>query len=366
MSTQFIINAIRDILPTLQEPYPKELVEYTNSLYSLSKVKQVLNPQYEIARYHLCCYLTVEKFRSRLSLPEPMFEKIPIPGRKLRSVMLEFKGGLTKRKETASQVTPRKRRRRYDQLPTPRSTGKRTHRSPTKASFNPYLTPESARSSKHSQIIDIDSNDFKPKSGKSMRARLMAAAQETSQSESGAQRSVKRKITRSPKKLTTRRSTGTKREITTALLISFCNRFYIPEDTTKNIMDTYRTYHLRIRNPWGLLCGLTAVAFICLNSDIVNNKIGVRSKLYRTLQKYQSGGLTIDNIKEWTHIVQTLCSEEPWIKILQERNGTGNEMQKFHGIPSLTTFIGQDVCYNSNEASKSYNNWLKELQQTIH
>ncbi len=364
MSTQFIINAIRDILPTLQEPYPKELVEYTNSLYSLSKIKQVLNPQYEIARYHLCCYLTVEKFRSRLSLPEPTFEKIPIPERKLRSVMLEFKGGLLKKSEVMSPMTPRKRKRRYDQLPTPQSSGKRTHRSPTKVLFNPYLTPESGKASKTNEIIDIDSKDFKLKSGRNMRARLMAAAQETQPSEPSTPRSTKRRVRRSLNRLSPHRVSAAKREITTALLISFCNRLYIPENTTGDIMNTYKAYRLRIRNPWGLLCGLTAIAFICLNADIVNNTIGVKSKLYQTLQRYQSGALTIDNIKEWTHIVQTLCAEEPWIKKLQQK-GNENNKPELHGIPSLTSFIGEDVCYNSLESTKSYNNWLQELRKVL-
>lgn len=351
MSTAFIKNAIRDVVPTLEEPYPEELIEYANSLYALSKIRQALNPKYEVARYHLCCYLTVEKLCGRLNLPDPVDDKIPIPNRKVRSAIVDFKRGLTVNSATPPQ-TPRKRRRRRaeHQLLTPPSTGKRNHTRETFKYTNPYLTPSKTPSSK-TPIIDIDSPKYMG-SGKSMRERLRAAA-----SESDEPPRKKRTYTKSPHKAHSK----SKLQISTAMLVSFCNRFYIPESTTRNILNTFQIYHARIKQPWGLLCGLVAISYSDLNHDLMNSRIGFKSKLYEQLQILQTGGLSMDDIVMWVRIVENLCSEEPWLKHLKKLTEEAEGKRKVLGIPSLTSFLDSSVCYHSVESASNYKSWVGGL-----
>ncbi|VEU23406.1 DEKNAAC104634 [Brettanomyces naardenensis] len=354
MSSQFIVNSLRDIVPTLEEPYPRELIDYANSLYSLSKVKQALNPHFEVARYHLCSYLTVEKFRGRLLLPEPTSIKIPIPGRKLRSVILDFRKSMMRPSSSPETPpsTPRKRRRRQKQFPTPSS--KSFKRQALGESGNPYLTPDSTPSSRG--IINLDSKEFSPIKGKkNLQMELLAAAAEDAHDEV---RTPKRRGRKPGQTVTISKGPV----ISTALLVSFCNRFYIQEDTTRKILKTFKEFHLRVKNPWGLLCGLVAISFICLNRDLINNKIGYKSKLYQNLQILQTGGLKMEEIGEWVKIVESLCAEEPWIKELEELPGGKNYRRSVFGIPSLGSFISSSVSYHSVQMDSAYREWLSGIQ----
>lgn len=351
MSHQFIVNAIRDIVPTLEEPYPKEIIDYTNSLYSLSKVKGSLDSQFELARYHLCCYLTIEKFAERLQLPEPSSSKIPIPSRKIRSTVVNFRRSLLARPQQLDTPpsTPRKRRRRR-QLDTPESTGKHPSRRGTPSKLNPYATPESTPS--RNGVINLDSKEFAtPSKAKNIREQLLAAAQEPKEA------SPSPSLSPSGKK---RRRTTQKPTISTAMVVSFCNRFYLSEEITAHILATFSDFHRRVNSPWGLLCGLTAIAFSEINRTLMQNRIGYKSKLYQNLQVLQRGGLRTDEITEWVKIAQHLCSQEPWIKELKLRRET--EYPK--GIASLTSFLTPSVCYHSPEMDRSYRRWINSIQET--
>ncbi|ODV85042.1 hypothetical protein CANARDRAFT_28762 [[Candida] arabinofermentans NRRL YB-2248] len=403
MSNQFILNAFRDILPTESEPFPKELTDYANLLYLTSKSKASLTPQFEVARYHICCYLSAEKFATEFELAEPSVNKIPVPQRKIRSLVNEFKRSLINGGRQSAPTTPKKRRAE-SQLATPQSSGKKKlvssydsvrsnakhlHSPLTPASTpqkhgriqkrlehgdsdieddkeeptydNPYVTPTSTPSKK--RITSIT----KPKTS-SIKDKLQMAANEKDEDDIEEEQwqdvpMKKEKIAKQKPKSKVGKTDGSTGTITTAHLVSFCNRFYLPEEITKNILKTFQDYHYRIRNSWGLLCGLVSIAYLRMNSERVESQLGFKSKFYKNLQLLQNGKLKFEELTNWIKLVENLCGHEKWIRDLDDLYNLKSESQLPFGIPSLNSFISADTCYFSNRMADEYETWVEKISR---
>lgn len=91
MSAQ-VKQSIKDIIPTLPEPIPSQLISHVDSLYKLSLLKlPVLSNNSEIGRYQICAFFAVDKLRHKLELPEPLVDKIPIAPRHLNKIFDDFR-----------------------------------------------------------------------------------------------------------------------------------------------------------------------------------------------------------------------------------------------------------------------------------
>lgn len=367
MTTKLISNAIRDIIPTHPEPYPKELISYSSSLYSSSKTRNcILKNQYEIARYHICVYLTIEKFEKRLDLPEPIVDKIPIPRNLIRKTVLEFK----KKLNLNNNIT------NVNSLPSPRKIAilekikENSKKSNDISGIGSLMTPPTKRIRKLSDIeSDDDISDEDYSSDDSYTPRKKTNKLQLITPNSSPSKNLKLKLQSSsvkPKKRqikklttsTTTTTTTTTNNISTPLLISFCNRFNIPSDITKSILKTYTNYYNRIKNPWGLLCGLVSVVYFKLNKDEIDNKLGFKIEFLLNLQKQQNGGLSKLDLQKWIKLINNLINSEKWFRDL-DISSINNKIEIPISLNSSTSMIDFNTMYFSPIYNQEFENWCK-------
>lgn len=367
MTTKLISNAIRDIIPTHPEPYPKELIDYSSSLYSSSKTRNcILKNQYELARYHICVYLTIEKFEKRLDLPEPIVDKIPIPRNLIRKTVLEFKKNLNLSSNGHGHgVTPSPSPRKIAILEKVKENSKKSDGSGH--GIGSLMTPPTKRIRKLNDIESDsgeDNNDISDEyyssddsyTPKSRQTQLMTPNSSPSKNlkskllSAGSTKPKKRQM----KKLTSCNSTTT--SISTPLLISFCNRFDIPSDITKSILKTYANYYNRIKNPWGLLCGLVAVVYFKLNKDDIDNKLGFKIEFLSKLQLQQNGGLSQSDLQKWLKLINNLINSEKWFRDL-DISSVNNKIEIPISLNSSTSMIDFNTMYFSPIYNEEFENW---------
>ncbi|ODQ82636.1 hypothetical protein BABINDRAFT_159182 [Babjeviella inositovora NRRL Y-12698] len=106
MSSQLIKNALLDVIPTFEGPFPPQLVSYTDTLYNTTSQKLGNLKSLEFARLHVCAYLAVELLRAKLDLPEPRTNKVPVPPRKLQPLLQDFRAAIFSK---SAPVSPAKR-----------------------------------------------------------------------------------------------------------------------------------------------------------------------------------------------------------------------------------------------------------------
>ncbi|KAG7884923.1 hypothetical protein KL938_001180 [Ogataea parapolymorpha] len=359
--SQLILSALRDVIPTLPEPYPREVVDYANYMYISSKQTCPLAAQMEIARFHLCCFLAVEKLKDKFDLPDPNLNRIPAPKRKAAAVLEEFRNQLTGRKRHVEPpITPSKRR--IIELATPESTpGKRranalTPRSTPSKTRNMLATPESTPRSLKTEIKN-EQPLYIGSAAKSLQDKLLAAADEIKGPSKRGRKKGFKMLSMAD------RSLNDDTIITTAHLISFCNKFYLPEDITKNILKTYTNYYYRTKSPWGLLCGLVSIAFLRLNREKVDAKMGFKTQFFKNLQVHENGGLKYNELLDWIALVEKLCETEKWVRDLEDKDLLTTKSKLPFGLPTLNSFIGNQVCYYSDGAIREYENWIGSIKK---
>ena len=78
MSSSQARKALQDVIPNYLGEFTPKLLDYINSLYQLSLRKQAILPnKSEIARFHLCAVVIVEKYKQSFELPTPDVSRIP-------------------------------------------------------------------------------------------------------------------------------------------------------------------------------------------------------------------------------------------------------------------------------------------------
>ncbi|KAH3668790.1 hypothetical protein OGAPHI_002545 [Ogataea philodendri] len=360
--SQFILSALQDVVPTHTGPIPKEVIDYANYLYLSSKSSCPLAAQLEIGRCHLCCFLTVDKFKNKFDLPDPSVNRIPIPKRKAVTVLADFRHKLSGAgsKQGADLLrTPTKRR--VVQLATPETTPGRkrvvdlTEQTTPSKRRNVLNTPESTPKTLRNEEPDkVDAGT----AAKSLQKRLLAAADDV---KGPAKRGRKKGF-----KLLSMadRSLNDDTIITTPHLVAFCNKFYLPEEITRCILETYKHYYYRTKSPWGLLCGLVSIAYLHLNQDKVVQNMGFKTKFFKNLQIHQNGGLKYNELVDWVALVEKLCDNEKWIKDLGGREMLESETKLPFGLPTLNSFVTPRVCYFSDRMEAEYVTWINRIKQS--
>jgi hypothetical protein len=357
MSNLFLKSAIRDIIPTHPEPYPNEILNYANSLYTSSKMSLPLNEE-EIGRYHLCCFVVIEYFQEKYSISDLFTNKIPIKGKKFTNLLSNFRNLLS---QLLLSTTPKSNRIiNLNYLQTPESCG-------LSKSTESYI--DQIRQSKLETIDDIK---------KSLREKLLnesstielATPPSTPQkfnrltsSTMKSSKSLKKNSKLSPYK------SRTKILITTSILITFCNKFYIPEHITKHILQTFKLYKNIINNSWGLLVGLVGISYIRLNNKRIKSNLNLKNCLFENLHKSQHGGLSYQDIKIYIKEISRMILNQKWIK---EINFEINDDYNFHNeytnkkmddyaLNSLTSFIDSSNELISMKDSKYVESWIKKI-----
>lgn len=346
MSNLFISAAIRDIIPTFSQPYPPKLISYANSTYQSTKISLPLNSIEEAARYHICCFAVIEIFKESYNLPDPIMNKIPIPVRRVNSLLPNVRNLLNTIIATAQKTpfsTP-KSNRVIDDLQTPTSE----YTAYTKATES-YI--DQVRNAKLQSIDHVK---------RSLQDKLMSEVTLSPPT-------TPRKQNLSATKYGTK-SKG-KTTITTPVLIAFCNQFYIPEHITVRILQTYKIYRHIVGNSWGLLVGLVGISYLKLNKAQVKRRIGLRARLVENLHNLQQGGLMLNEVKMYIREVTRLVTSQKWIKDAKyESDETeidqdeGNEIE--YALASLTSYIDPSVEYYTMMDSPKVEKWVRTIKRT--
>ncbi|CDK29685.1 unnamed protein product [Kuraishia capsulata CBS 1993] len=124
MTSRLIQQAIQDVIPSQDKPYPPQLISYATTLSLTSTQKsKFLQGGYEFAKYHLSVYAAVVQLKERLNLPDPTTDKIPIPPKQVNNIVNSFLQLIID--PASNPTTPRKRRMTPSLTPSTRSSKKR-------------------------------------------------------------------------------------------------------------------------------------------------------------------------------------------------------------------------------------------------
>lgn len=361
MSKPQVKQSIKDVLPSVPEPYPPKLVSFADSLYSLSVQKQpVLPNRAEIARFHICAYLAVEKYKDSLNLPEPEISKIPVQPRVVNKIMDDFRVNLLNgvRSPASSPVSsPRKRGQGQTPFTTPT---KRSRPNPELATTPKLSSPlkrlQAARdddSSPGSSLHDVDS-PFNPKATKSP-------------------------VKSAPSTPSTPRY---QKQITIADLITFANNFYIPSWITARMVESFldQRHKFTKKSEWLLACGLIHAAYIRVNNRILDSKMGAKTQFQDQLFHYQKGGLMKWNMILWIHMIEDSIKNDPWIVAIERKfvDRTWNakkdprprEMEAKLGkhweiFEKFGSMITANVMFDTKSQNEYYKTWSKKVLDSL-
>lgn len=349
MSLQRAAGAVKDVLPNFTDKIPSKLTDYTENLYmkSNSKLGGVLKPTEEIARYHICAYIAVEKLADRLSLPEPSTDKIPIPPKNLARLVNDFRNGLSNLSPVKGNSSPFKgtepltptRKRTKQILATPSSSKK------LKLDASPAMSPMTPRR-----------RGRPPKN---------ATLENVSPFKSPAKSPVKspgRPRKYSPLK-TDVKSPSKKAQLSPAQIIAFCKKFHLPDEVITNILKSFNFYYGKISNQWCLLCGLVNMAYNVINTSELDSKIGARSKFFNDLHHFQNGGIVKQELHFWLKLVDDILAGEKWIQDLQTEHKDSQTSKPIHSFGNMTQ---QDSIFDSGaKAWKAYDSWAAKIQNEL-
>lgn len=375
MSKHQLVQSLKDTLPTFSGDFPPQLLSYVDSLYLLSHQQlPVLPNRGEVARYHLCAYLGVERCQERLKLPIPLAQKIPLQPKIAEKLLQDLR--LLVVKSPAS--SPRKR------VQTPTSSPSKRQNAPIVGS--PLKRLRVAE--------DLGSDTLPAGNGKL----TVKAENEESPflSKSGVESPFMTKLTnsmdapktptRSPKKsklsaASTPNSPRYIRQLSIADFISFANNFYIPATVTPHILEFFMSqrYKFAKKNEWFLACGLIYAAYIRINDRIMVSAVK-KTELQDQLFQYQKGGLGKQNMVMWLNIIEESVKTEAWIMDLELKYVHNNwtpedttrekeiEAKLGRGYELLLDFgsmISPSHMFNKASQKKYYEVWTKRLLEEL-
>ncbi|CAK7897378.1 hypothetical protein CAAN1_04S02784 [[Candida] anglica] len=302
MSIQ-VKQSIKDIIPTQPDPLPAKLIAHTDSLYklSLSKLPKIPNKA-EIARYHICAYLSIEKLRVNLELPEPVQDKIPIQPKLLERVLDDFR---VKVMGGSPSSTPKS------------SPTKNPMLSPTKASHNPKISSPLKRLQELRDEPQTPSKKLKmgssPSGSKTTPFDMESPFNPKSIVDLAPPDSPSSSVPASPSR--------SKRVVQIPDLIAFANHFYIPATVTPQLLASFGRIQQKFakKNEWLLACGMIHATYIRINHRLLEKRIGARSEFQDQLFQYQKGGLMKWNMLIWCNIVDDLVYKENWVRELERQ-----------------------------------------------
>lgn len=312
MSKLQLVESLKDVLPNFTGDYPPTLLSYVDSIYQLSLQRMPSLPnRADVARYHLCAYLAVDRYQQRFLLPPPVAERIPVQPKHLPRLLEDLQQRVLGDYSTPVS-TPRKRPS-LDLLPakqfTPRVGSPLKKMRTLQSEGQPAFSAESPFNpgGKDSNLLlrDVDS-PFNTKVG----ASPTKSPRKTPQSS---------KI--SPLKSTLSSPTTPRylRQLSIPDFISFANNFYIPAKVTPHLLETFTTEKFKFvkKNEWLLACGIIHAAYIRINDRLLQSTIGKKTELQDQLFQYQKGGLMKSNMIMWINIIEESLKGLPWVVDLE-------------------------------------------------
>lgn len=344
MSQIPIKSAINDIAPGIEPSALPQLTSFCERLYNISKGKS-LNKN-EIVRYHICAYLTIEKYLHNLNLPDPQINKIPLPSKTSIKLINEFRGYLNEISGTSSPRSP------LSLVSTPLSQ-KRSKAVTTPLRSSPLKKLQALATEEPEQPEEIDEdNPFLTK------------------------KSPKKSPTKSPRKPVRYNIEN----ITVPQLIQLCENFYIPASTAKHIIQCFinKRHKFSKKSDWYLACALVYAAYIRINDKLVKEKIKFNETVINQLMRHQLAHLKKANLVYWVNVLNNDIKDEPWIIELDKKYIYGIKAINQHEL-ELNAKLGNDYqlydslgCmvnphndYSSETQNRYFDNWSYNILSQV-
>ncbi|KAI5961229.1 uncharacterized protein KGF55_004154 [Candida pseudojiufengensis] len=317
MTVAQIKQSIKDIIPSYDGEDRTKLTSYIDSLYNLSlRHSRVLPNNSEIARYHLCTFVIIEKYKNLFDLPQPDVSRIPIQPQIAKKLLEDFREFVNQLSASSTPVSTPKKQKPAAPISTPRQSG-----SPLK--------------------------------------KIQALASSPSPS---------------PSKNSTRYDFKT---VSIEEFITFCNAFYIPSEFTKQMLKTFYSHKHKFakKSDWSLACGIVYAAYMRINHLLLSTKMGARSEFMTLLLQYQKGGLSKDSLQTWCSLVEEWVKDEQWVQDIERQYVFGNQTieekisdEEYRGrigdgweqLERLGAMIHGEVLYQSDSQIEYYKNWSEK------
>lgn len=317
-------QALSDVVPGHEGPFPPVVVRFANALCSLSVQKRPVLPQNaEVARHHICAYLAAEKYAERTDMAAPSLNMIPVPPKIATRVIDEFRNSFMAELGTPASspaTTPRANKvvnfasgesgspnlARSTPNGSPRRLAATTpHKSSPLKRVRKAATGEDSTEPTPKRSLamlrDADS-PFNPKTNPLDRPRGLESP--TPPADDAAYKVQYR---------------SDKRHMSLSEFVAICNHFYIPAVYTAQMLRTFVSQRHRYakKSEWLLACGMVHAAYVRINHRLLAQKMGARTDFQNQLFQYQVGGLARWNMLLWCNIVDSTVRDEPWIAAIE-------------------------------------------------
>ncbi|CUM64105.1 uncharacterized protein PRCAT00001696001 [Priceomyces carsonii] len=362
-------QSVKDVIPTYNEEYPSQLLSLVDSLYLLSlQKKPTLPKRAEIARYHICAYVAIEKYQGIYDLPTPETYKIPLQPKVIYKLLDEFRENLLSGMKSPSS-TPKSKR--ISPMPsaytTPESSPSKLRKitsRTTPLASSPLKRLQALRDDEPSSIQEISTSIYEESSPFNPKERASPAR--SSKSVSSTPTNYK----------------YDKKHITVPDFISFANNFYIPSPITAQMIVSFmeKKHKFSKKSEWLLACGMIYAAYIRINHQLLDNKLGANSQFQDQLFQYQKGGLMKWNMLAWCNIIEDSVKQENWIRELEHKfvfrnssNGDENRNKEtkarigteFEILDKLGSMVSGGVLFNSDNQTSYYRNWTARVASNL-
>lgn len=325
-----IDGAIRDVAPHVAGEIPTELRQLTSRLYASSKQRIQLRPQEEVARHHLCAIVAVQRHLHTLNITAPSLDGVPLPPKTAEALLTTFikqleSPSVTSTPTATPMATPQSNRVRELELvntttpsPSPSKRGKgRPPGSKSKSKFMKDLTKS---------LPSLLHND-----------------------------KTKTNITESLIDTQQHMLLLSSREITV-----LCNKFQLDSALTHNVIATYTKYWNKVANEWTLICGLILNCYNIIHHQLLDEVVGTRSEVERTMFSLQSGGLMRGDVHRSADVVLPLIVHQRWFKELKRQHGFVDAAQEVDSGSMLVSRFR----FHSLENTRAYDEWIAGIRNT--
>ncbi|EGV60622.1 hypothetical protein CANTEDRAFT_116694, partial [Yamadazyma tenuis ATCC 10573] len=364
-------TAIKNVALGISDPIPAQVLSYCERLYGQTLHKR-LPKSYESARYHICAFLSVEKYSSTFNLPSPDFKRIPIPPKKCLTTLEDFRLYLDSVKSALS--TPTKQSPHSSplaNLPIPQSpfqetssamgyTSVQLNGSPVKLSPSQSVPRGRKRGSLHETSTPTRSSPLK---------KLRAIANETPSAEQSP--SIVRSIASpflTPNSKAVKPFKVTEDSVSIVQLIQLCNTFYMPASVTVSIIQEFINQRHKFvkKSDWYLACGLIYAASLRINHRIIKDKPDYGETLVTQFIRQRSK-LKKPNLIYWNTLINEGVKNQPWIIEIENTFMFGvqsSQAEKKENDYRLG--IGAETYDRLGMMNNSHSNILSDSQQSYY
>ncbi|CCH40950.1 Origin recognition complex subunit 6 [Wickerhamomyces ciferrii] len=369
MSSPFVIAAIRDVAPTLSEPYPQELRRLIDSLYDYSKFKISLSQNEEIARYHICAILAIERLKPQFNFQDPVLDKAPVPTKMVAQLLNIFQNHFQVKSSKPTPVSTPKKKIDDKKLKVPTPSPSPSKRKPGRPPGSPNKLTLRQKLEKASGDKSTSSSNSTPQNSPKKQIIsdefLQKTPKKNTQSQPNTPTKSILKFNGNKTGPTSNYSSPTKymKLLSASEITALCNKFQLDTDVTQNIIETFKQYCRKVSNEWILLCGLIINCYFVIHHKVINEQLGSKTSTIKAMFSLQNGGLMLEQVNTSVNIAHNLIAYNKWFKQLKIKHGVSLESQS---IASTTgNMISPEVQFHSAQKQKAYHDWLQKIKTEL-